>query len=237
MEYLISRFKYVSTIDHSELQEQWIEMLGIKIHKDTTYDFIEVPPLKEIQETLLPFPFDIKILTDCRFFTLLIGNLLKDSTKKSFFVIPRTFDCIEINIPDNCYYITLDVDIFIRNKQNPNSEPIYIANNVMGSDQGQWIIEVVNKKSFIEKSYLGIVEEGPLYLSLDGWIERYQKCVKKYLSDKSCEKNQIKKCYLGILSCLEKKHGIKVGVYKFKSCGSPINIINYNEKYNTNHIV
>ena len=225
MEYIISRFKYIPTIDFSDMKEQWIEMLGIKIHNHGSSDFIEVPPMEQIRKKLSEYPPDTKVLTDCRFFALLVGNLLKNPNSKSIFMMHYCLPSIDFSIPDNCHYITLDADIFVRNKEN--DDPIYIASNVMGSDQGQWIVEIIDKKSFIEKSYLGITENGPLYLSLYGWIERYQKCVKKYLNKESDKNDNVKKIYLGILSCLEKKYGIKVGVYKYKSCGTPYNILNF----------
>lgn len=218
LERVYNKFSYDSVTNFDKLEKSWIEDLGIVIHpdKDTQTNFIEVPPIDLLLKNLSKSKNEIK--TDCRFFAMLMGCLKNNPDKKNIFIMPKNHTGLEIMIPEGCLYITLNIDKFVieTNKDRPPS----ILSKAFKTDQGQWIVK------FGEDSYLGIVDEGPIIMSLNEWINRYKKCVEKHLGKKN--KDEDMKIYFGLLSCLIHKHGIDVGVYSYDRMGKIQNILKYN---------
>lgn len=215
---IIKKFQYTTEIPLSAMEDQWKEKLGIEIllgEGDHGISYIVVPPIEIISTKILALAEEEYIYTDCRFFALLIGNLQKTGLgKKSMFTMVSKRNVIEPMIPDTCAYLSLDSDIFVRNKETDN--PI-ILSTVLRDNQGQWIVKINHLDMF-----LGIVSEGPILLSLPDWNKKYQENVTQTL--KTIEpKNEIEISMIGLLKILVEKHGVQVGVYKFNQMGNVYN--------------
>ena len=239
MDSIINKFRY-SENPLNSMEEKWINLLGIKKHeiktKTMNSNMVEVPPIESVINNLKEVE-KYSIESDCRFFALLIGCLQEhynnNINEKSMFIMHYKCPVIELSIPENCLYITLDSDIFVmdKNKENPT-----ILSSCLDADQGQWVVKLDNKdntaKTEPENNYLGLVGEGPLIQSLDKWCERYRENMLKILSDKPKhnfrELIDIKTITKNILDTMIKINGLKLGIYKYNSIGEPENI-NYYE--------
>ena len=82
MEEVYRKFKYVEATDFNDLTSQWTEALGVTLHEFEKRDgfYVEVPPIKIILENIRKNKQPI--LTDCRFFTMLMGFLKNNPDKK-----------------------------------------------------------------------------------------------------------------------------------------------------------
>ena len=84
---------------------------------------------------------------------------------------------LDLMIPDNCRYVTLDADIYVLHKETDN--PVYLC-DVFDDMQGQWIVKLKDRKEDDDK-YLGIVDEGSLILTLsEPLIVEYASFIKSY---------------------------------------------------------
>jgi len=162
-----------------------------------TYEF-----MKHLKEKSIP--------TDCRFFAMFMSNLYTDPDIKNMFLMHFTLKSIEIMVPQNCLYITLDTDLFVLKKESETPENI--TSGALGSNQGQWVFN--NNKG----SYIGIGNEGVIELELNKWVERYSSLVKKHTDNDVPFSKEInlKNIYTSLLKSLVAIHGIQVGVYEFE---------------------
>ena len=210
---IYNRFVYDTQPEFETMEKDWVRLLGIKIHPDEKCNFIEVPPLEEIIKKL--YEHDEIIKTDCRFFAMFMANLIKNKLSnklsKSLFTMPKT-SIPEIMVPDNCHYISLDTDIFVLDNDK-DKDPIYLS-KALDSDQGQWIVKIE------DDLYMGIVDEGVVFLKMDEFVKRFEKNVNKHINTK---KNN--NAYKGLLRCYIGKYGLKTGAYNFSNYGTPKNIL------------
>lgn len=215
---LIKKFQYTNEMPFPEMKEQWEQKLGIEIvlsEGNFGISYIVVPPLDIISRKILALADEEYIYTDCRFFALLIGNLQEAGIgKKSMFTMVSKRHVIERMIPKTCAYLSLDSDIFVRNKES--DDPI-ILSNILRDNQGQWIVKINHLDMF-----LGIVSEGPIILSLTDWNKKYQENVTQILQTIE-PKNIIDISMLGILKILIETNGVHIGVYKFNENGNVYN--------------
>ena len=224
MEEVYRKFKYVEVTDFNNLTSQWTEALGVTLHEFEKKDgfYVEVPPLKIVLENIRKYKQPI--LTDCRFFTMLMGCLKNNPDKKNLFSMWRTTKAFEIMVPKGCLYLTLNRDYFVLPPDDDN-DYIYLS-KALKTDQGQWIVEWDNLQNKSEKVYLGIVDEGPIIQSITKWVERYQKCVQTHINKKSLPPYTYSSysIYMNLLSFYVEKHGINVGCYEFNNRGDSYNV-------------
>lgn len=225
------------------MEEKWIKILGIKKHEIKTENMnsymVEVPPIDSVINNLKEVE-NYSIESDCRFFALLIGCLQEHYNNHinelSIFMMYYKCPSIELYIPENCLYITLDSDIFVTGK---DKESPTVLSTCLDSDQGQWIVKMDNRtggdtEPETENNYLGLVGEGPLIQTLDEWCKLYKYNVMKILEDSPKyynygEQLDIKNIIKSLLKTMIKINGLKLGVYKYSSSGDPENI-NYEYK-------
>ena len=214
---IISKLKY-SDFKNKNLHDSipiWEKYLGVKIHNyddGCGYYFVEVPTIDIILEKISKLENQFVIYVDCRFFAMFI-DCLKNNCK--LFQMVVSLKGIDGMVPDNCRYITLDIDYFVINKDTDHPR---VLSQSLDDLTGQWVVEIN------PNSYMGIVDEGCITLSLSEWIEKYKKSVEKKIKEKKKEKSM---AMIGILSCLIHKHGMKIGVYEYSKNAienGPINI-------------
>lgn len=226
LEQIYTKFDYQSVTNLDELEKKWTKILGAEIHSlDDKTNMIILPYYSELLHRINNY--QDKIPTDCRFFAMFMGNLILNKTNNISFTIPKKISIVDIMIPENCFYLTLDADYFVLKPTSDEKEPIYL-NRIFESDQGQWIVKCK------DDTYLGITDDGPIFLSLQKWKERYQSLVKKHMQNYKNGKELMRRSedlndilthsYFRILSCKISKIGVKLAVYSFDIMGIPKNI-------------
>ena len=231
MEQIINKFRYSET-PLNNMEKKWEEIVGVKKHEIKTDSMnsymVEVPTLESVLHNLKEVE-KYSIESDCRFFALLIGVLQEHYTnninKPSIFMMHYTCPLIELYIPKNCVYITLDSAIFVTGKDK--EKPLMLS-SCLDDKQGQWVVKMDNRTE-TENKYLGLVGEGPLIQTLDEWCERYRQNVMKILEDSPKyynygERVDTKNIIKSLLNTMIKINGLKLGIYKFNSIGESINI-------------
>lgn len=222
IKHIISKFKYNAYTGGSknvhDTIPQWEKYLGVTIHNnnpENDYYFVEMPKIEKITECLGLLKEDEKILTDCRFFALFVGCLLK---KENLFQMIKT-SMPEVIVPDNCHYMTLDLKYFILNKQSDNPT---ILSRVLGDLNGQWLVKLPNvyKNNESDQSYyLGIVDDGALHMNMTDWMTHYKKNVEDRLKELHAKQDRrqlsiTETALLGMLNIYIKKHNLQINIYK-----------------------
>ena len=205
--FIMERFVYTKNIPVIQLFDIWKEKLKIKAEYINNNSSVLI--IHNNKKDICAYLSNIEkhtIPTDCRFFAMFISNLNSSNTTNSF-LMHLNKKCIEILVPDNCFYISLDTKKIYHEK-------IDIISATLGCDQGQWIYKYNEK-------YIGIGEDGIIELDIKSWIERYKKCVTKYvdfdLKPIINDNVNIKYLYLCILKTLIKQHGLCISIYKFEN--------------------
>ena len=130
LDFISNCFVYNSTLDINEMTLIWIDKLKIEIKELLNSKIIIIKKLDEIYEILKNIEDNYKIPTDCRFFAMFMASLKKFPDLPNTFLMNYNMDSIEIMVPDNCLYITLDCEKFVLSKDKAN--PTYVANGALG---------------------------------------------------------------------------------------------------------
>ena len=64
-----------------------------------------------------------RIQTDCRFFSMFMRCLKKDPDIPNIFLMHFNLNTLELMVPEDCLYITLDSDKFVLSKKK---EPLFL---------------------------------------------------------------------------------------------------------------
>ena len=157
-------------------------------------DFVETKNLEDFWSVTLD-PNKITnetINSDCRIAAMLLHKFWYNDDDP--FIVPNTFNYVEILIPNYCFYLTLDI---------PQEYRKYNLQRVLQDNQGQWIVLNPN-----DNLYYGLTSEGLLKLNENDWKEKYFNNVKKKITQlKKNIKNDIKLSILDII-VLKKKVAI-----------------------------
>ena len=212
---IYKKFKYDTTIPIPQIIEEATTKLGLYNNIIGESYIIITKSVEHIYTNIKRLGNDEYILTDCRFFAMLMCSLKEYPESGMGFMMHLSKNGLEIMIPKTCLYITLNTDMFVLNKESVENT-IYIP-EILGSDQGQWISQWEGNK------YIGIVDEGAMIQELDYWVERYRTNVEKYIEINNNKThswnrvNTLKDSYDGILYSLSKIHGIDVCAYRFNN--------------------
>tara|TARA_B110001450_G_scaffold225923_1_gene224414 strand:+ start:487 stop:1215 length:729 start_codon:yes stop_codon:yes gene_type:complete len=216
--FISQKFKYTDELKITDMIEIWKQKLNIETQMVKESIIIVLEPLDKIYEYFLMLKEDEQILTDCRFFAMVIGCLKQTPNISNIVIMHLNMNTSEFMIPENCTYITLDTDKFIISKNK--EKPTFVAQGALKSDQGQWICK------WFDNKYIGIVTEGALILDISEWENRYITCIKtimenykpqifKTYDDSHNSHNFHTHLYKSILYSLIKLHGICISGYKF----------------------
>lgn len=210
LRFIAERFQYRTDISIVDMSEIWKEKLGIEIDNKLKTSFMVIrPPLQETYEVMKKLE-PKSVPTDCRFFAMFISTMCSYPKIVQLFFMHLNLKTIEVMVPENCLYISLDTTKYVIKKETESPE--YIPSYALGSDQGQWICK-------FNERYMGIGDDGIIELELKDWVERYSECVKKHTNFKpkfNDTQLDLKQIYLSILKSLIGLHGLCVSAYKFE---------------------
>lgn len=221
---ICDRFEYNNSILLVDLFQIWQDKLEVEINKFKNSDciFIVSNDLETTLKSIKKLDKDEKIPTDCRFFSLFIGNLVKNPSKKSIIRMMLNFNSFEIIVPENCLYLTPNTSEFSSSITKSNIKIPELMSVALKDNQGQWITCIDKQKNL----YIGIVDEGAIIMELDNWVKRYKEKVEVLLKKNIKSTNYIfNKCtntediyrnsMVSLFNCLIKIHGLKIACYKF----------------------
>lgn len=138
------------------------------------------------------------ISSDCRIAAMILSCIWYNL---SSFIVPKHNKMIEIEIPKNCIYLTLDLG---------KEYEKYEIHRKLGDLQGQWL--VLNDS---DNKYYGLVKEGLINKNLDEWKISYMEKVINKVNNFNNKSNY--KPEIGILSCLIKLNKLNTTIVNFNN--------------------
>ena len=140
-------------------------------------------------------------------------------------ILQKNGNGIEIDVPENCYYLSLSEKINIVKKEDNTHIELKSALN---DNQGQWLTKID------EDLYIGIDETGILKMSLEDWYKNYTKKVNEKILEKTklnTAKTTMEDIYtnslLGILRIQIEKYGLLLSLYNYGPLGEIQVVSNY----------
>ena len=162
------------------------------------------------------------IPVDCRIFSFMYEEIHEDGF---CIILQKNGNGIEIDVPENCYYLSLSEKINIVKKEDNTHIELKSALN---DNQGQWLTKID------EDLYIGIDETGILKMSLEDWYKNYTKKVNEKILEKTklnTAKTTMEDIYtnslLGLLRIQIEKYGLLLSLYNYGPLGEIQVVSNY----------
>ena len=214
---IISKCVYYGKKFHF-ITDIWKNKFGAKLHVlNSNTDMLLIP-----KDKIINLKKSESIPVDCRMFSFMYENIREDGF---CIILQKNGNGIEIEVPENCYYLSLSEKINIYKKEDNSHIELKSALN---DKQGQWLTKID------EDLYIGIDETGILKMSLEDWYKNYTKKVNEKILEKTklnTTKTTMEDIYtnslLGILRIQIEKYGLLLSLYKYGLLGEIKVVSNY----------